>query len=83
MTVYPFALSFLKFCVRSIDCKLRLSTKRASTDINEGEGSAAKVINDGRLYENLLDSSKELQMALEQLKILAADAREKGIKLKF
>ena len=51
--------------------------------VNEGEGSAAKVINDGRLYENLLDSSKELQMALEQLKILAADAREKGIKLKF
>lgn len=51
--------------------------------VNEGEGSAAKVINDGRLYENLLDSSKELQMALEQLKILAADAREKGLKLKF
>ncbi len=51
--------------------------------VNDGEGSAAKVINDGRLYENLLDSSKELQMALEQLKILAADAREKGIKLKF
>lgn len=51
--------------------------------VNDGEGSAAKIINDGKLYENLLDSSKELQMALEQLKILAAEAREKGLKLKF
>lgn len=51
--------------------------------VNDGEGSAAKIVNDGRLYENLLDSSRELQMALEQLKILAADAREKGLKLKF
>ena len=51
--------------------------------INEGEGSAAKILNDGRLYENLLDSSQELQMALEQLKNLAAEARDKGIKIKW
>jgi ABC-type transporter Mla subunit MlaD len=50
---------------------------------NEGDGTAAKLLSDGRLYENLLDSSKELQMTLEQLKVLAADAREKGIKLKW
>lgn len=49
----------------------------------EGNGTAAQLINDGRLYENLLDSSQELQLALEQLKFLAADAREKGIKLKW
>lgn len=51
--------------------------------VNESDSTASKLLNDGRLYENLLDSSQELQMALEQLKILAADAREKGIKLKF
>jgi ABC-type transporter Mla subunit MlaD len=49
----------------------------------EGNGTAARLLNDGRLYENLLDSSQELQSALEQLKYLAADAREKGIKLKW
>jgi len=49
----------------------------------EGDGTAARVLNDGRLYENLLDSSRELEMALEQLKILAAEAREKGIRLKL
>lgn len=51
--------------------------------INDGQGSAGKLINDGRLYENLLDSSKELEMALEQLKKWAADAREKGIRIKW
>lgn len=51
--------------------------------INEGSGTASRIINDGRLYENLLESSEELKMALEQLKILAAEAREKGIKIKL
>ena len=51
--------------------------------INSGDSTAAKLLNDGRLYENLLDSSQELQLALEQLKILAADMNQKGIKLKW
>lgn len=51
--------------------------------VREGNGTAAQLLNDGRLYENLLDSSQELQSMLEQLKFLAADAREKGIKLKW
>jgi ABC-type transporter Mla subunit MlaD len=49
----------------------------------EGNGTAAQLLNDGRLYENLLDSSQELQLVLEQLKFLAADVHEKGIKLKW
>jgi phospholipid/cholesterol/gamma-HCH transport system substrate-binding protein len=51
--------------------------------INDGEGSAGKFLNDGALYENLLDSSAELEMALEQIKNWAADAREKGIRIKW
>lgn len=51
--------------------------------INEGRGSMGKLLNDGRLYENLLDSSQELEMALEQIKKWAADAREKGIRIKW
>ncbi len=50
---------------------------------NEGDSTAAKLLNDGRLYENLLDSSQELKMTLEQLKKLAAEARENGIKIKW
>jgi paraquat-inducible protein B len=51
--------------------------------INRGEGSAGRFVNDGRFYENLLDSSQELEMALEQIKKWAADAREKGIRIKW
>jgi phospholipid/cholesterol/gamma-HCH transport system substrate-binding protein len=51
--------------------------------IDSGQGSAGKLLNDGRLYENLLDSSKELEMALDQVKKWAADAREKGIRIKW
>jgi len=57
--------------------------RRVLEKINSGDSTAAKLLNDGRLYENLLDSSQELQMALEQLKFLAAEAREKGIKIKL
>ena len=51
--------------------------------INNSEGTLGRLVNDGILYENLVESSEELRMALEQLKILAAQAREKGIKIKW
>lgn len=51
--------------------------------VNEGKGTIGRFVNDGTLYENLVESSEELKMTLEQLKILAAQAREKGIKIKW
>lgn len=51
--------------------------------IDSGDGTAGKLVNDGRLYENLLESSRELDLMLEQLKHWAADAREKGIRIKW
>jgi phospholipid/cholesterol/gamma-HCH transport system substrate-binding protein len=51
--------------------------------INEGQGSASRFVNDASLYENLLDSSLELQQAMEELKLLLAQSREKGIPLKL
>ena len=46
--------------------------------VNRGDGTAARLLNDGRLYENLLDSSEELKMSLEQLKTFTTDMNEKG-----
>lgn len=57
--------------------------ERILAKVNNGEGTIGRLINDGLLYENLVESSEELRMALEQLKILAAQAREKGIKIKW
>lgn len=57
--------------------------RQVAAKINGSEGTAGKLINDGRLYENLMDSSRELEMALEQLKEWTNDAREKGIRIKW
>ena len=51
--------------------------------VNSGEGTAGRLLNDGKLYENLLDSSEELRLTLEQLKFLVAEINEKGIKVKL
>lgn len=57
--------------------------RQVMAKINESEGTAGKLVNDGRLYENLLESSQELEMTLEQLKEWTSDAREKGIRIKW
>ena len=60
-----------------------IDMKQVIAKMTEGEGSVSRMLNDGELYENLLDSSRELQMTLEQLKIFAMEANEKGIKIKL
>lgn len=51
--------------------------------IDSGEGSVGKMINDGRLYEDLLESSIELRMLLEQVKEWTAETREEGLRIKL
>lgn len=50
--------------------------------IESGEGTVGKMVNDGRLYEDLLESSQELRMMLEQIKELVAETREEGLRIK-
>ena len=51
--------------------------------INDGEGTAGKLVNDGRLYEQLLEDSKQLHLVLQDLKSFVAESKEKGIPLKL
>jgi hypothetical protein len=61
-----------------------LSESRQIMDkIESGDGTIGKMINDGRLYEDLLESSQELRMMLEQIEQLVAETREKGVKIKL
>lgn len=57
--------------------------RKVIAKVESGEGTAGKLVNDGRLYENLLESSEELQMALEQIKEWASEARDNGIRIKW
>jgi ABC-type transporter Mla subunit MlaD len=51
--------------------------------INSGQGSAARLINDGRFYENLLENTQQIQLLLEELKSFVAQARDKGVPIKL
>jgi len=50
--------------------------------VNSGQGTAAKLINDGRLYENLLENTQQMQVLLEELKAFMAKSRDKGLPIK-
>jgi len=53
--------------------------------INTGQGSAAQFINNGRLYDELLENTQQMQVLLQELRTFAEKANEKGslpIKLK-
>jgi len=51
--------------------------------INNGQGSAAKLINDGRFYERLLENTQQLQLLLEEIKSFVTTARDKGVPIKL
>ena len=51
--------------------------------VNEGKGSLAKLLNDGKLYENLLENTHQLEALLEEVKGFVEQARDKGVPLKL
>lgn len=51
--------------------------------VNSGQGTAAKLINDGRLYENMLENTQQMQVLLEELKAFIAKSRDKGLPIKI
>jgi ABC-type transporter Mla subunit MlaD len=51
--------------------------------VNRGQGTASRLINDGQLYENLLENTQQMQMLLEELKSFISEAREKGVPIKL
>jgi len=51
--------------------------------VNNGDGSAARIVNDGRLYESLLESTEQMQLLLQEMKSFVARARDKGVPIKL
>jgi len=65
--------------VSKVAAQLRLILEK----INSGQGSAARLINDGRFYENMLENTQQIQLLLEELKSFVAQARDKGVPIKL
>ncbi len=62
-----------------VTSKLRLILEK----IDSGQGTAARLINDGRFYENLLENTQQMQVLLEEFKSFIAQARDKGVPIKL
>jgi ABC-type transporter Mla subunit MlaD len=56
--------------------QLRLAVEK----INSGQGSAGRLINDGRLYEGLLEDTTQLNLVLKDFKELLNKINEKGLR---
>lgn len=48
--------------------------------INNGEGTAAKFLNDGQFYENLIEDTEQLRVLLQELKLLIDKVHENGLR---
>ncbi|MCD4830819.1 MAG: MlaD family protein [Anaerohalosphaeraceae bacterium] len=59
-----------------------IELKRVLFKINNGQGTVSKLLNDDRLYENLLDSSEELQLSIEKMKKTFEKTSKDGIQIK-
>ncbi len=56
--------------------QLRLAVEK----VNQGEGTAGRLITDAKLYENLLESTAQLNLLLKDFKDLIEKVSEKGIR---
>ena len=61
-----------------------LSELRAILEkVDSGEGSAGRFVNDGELYETLLENAAQMELLLKEIKAFVSRAREKGLPLKL
>ncbi len=51
--------------------------------VNSGDGTAGMLVNDGRLYENLLENTEQLQVLIDDIRNFVAEYRANGIKVKL
>jgi phospholipid/cholesterol/gamma-HCH transport system substrate-binding protein len=51
--------------------------------VDQGKGTAGMLINDAKLYENLVDTSKELTLTITDLKLLVKQWTDEGVYIKL
>lgn len=58
-------------------------THQITTKINQGDGTASKLLNDPKLYEGLVDTTRELKQTIQDLQRLVQQWEEEGVTLKL
>jgi ABC-type transporter Mla subunit MlaD len=63
--------------------KVLESFQSVAAKIDQGKGTAGLLVNDAKLYESLVDSSRELTLTIKDLKLLVEQWTEEGVHLKL
>jgi len=63
--------------------KVMATINRAATKIDSGDGTAGKLINDPRLYNSLLDATRQMEQLLAEFRELVEAWKTGGIKVKL
>ena len=53
--------------------------KQLIEKVNEGEGTLSRLVNDGRLYEGLLETTSQLETVTQQLALVLEKLDKKGL----
>jgi len=51
--------------------------------VNAGEGTAGKIVNDGRLYENMIEVTARIQTLLNEINLFVVKSRKEGVPIKL
>ncbi len=51
--------------------------------VEQGEGTMARLLNDGKFYENLVENTEQLLRVFEEVRAFVAEARENGLRIKL
>jgi phospholipid/cholesterol/gamma-HCH transport system substrate-binding protein len=54
-----------------------------SAKINQGKGTAGALVNDPRLYQNLVDTSEQLKLSMADLRRLVEQWEQEGVSMKL
>ncbi len=63
--------------------KAAAELRQMLASINAGEGTAGKLVNDGRLYERMLESAAQVETLLEEMRRFVARSKDKGFPIKL
>jgi len=79
---------FQRFSIEAANTSEQLSKTVAElrvilSKVNSGEGTAAKLVNDGRLYENLLESTEQLHMLIKEMKLFVQKSQETVVPIRL
>ncbi len=63
--------------------KVLETVNRIATKMDTGEGTIARLVNDPKLYDNFLQTSKQLALLSAELRVLVREWKENGVQLKL